>query len=117
MKQIYCEKWSKVLGASSTLYIFSDRVKSGHVLHVKNCFGHSAQLEANDIAHIGIQNGGTKVIVRCKKCNLAGEGVSTINDFYVGEGDQVYAYFPDADTTDTIELHVTGVLMSRDEFK
>ena len=117
MKQIYCEKWSETVDASHSRYVISDRVKAGHMLHVHNCFAHAPEREANDIAHIGVQNGGTKVLVRARKWNVAGEGVSAFNDFYVGEGDQVYAYLPDADSTDTIELHVIGVLMTLDEWR
>lgn len=117
MGQIYTEKWSETVDASHSKYVFSDRVDTGTVLHVKNCFAHAPERSANDIVQMGIQNGGTKVIVRARKWNIAGEGVSALNDFYVGEGDQVYAYFPDSIATHTIELHVIGVVMTLDEWR
>ena len=117
MRQIYCEKWSETVDASHSKYVFSDRVKPGWMLHVHNCFGHAPERKSADKAHIGIENGGTKVLVRSRSWDVAGDGVSALNDFYVGEGDQVYAYFPDADSTDTIELHVIGILMTLDEWR
>jgi len=117
MGQIYCEKWSEKVDAAHSLYVFSDRVEPGMVLHVMNCFAHAPEREALDRVHLGVQNGGTKVLIRARKWNIAGEGVSAFNDFFVGEGDQVYAYFPDADNTNTIELHVIGVIMTLDEWR
>ena len=117
MKEIYCSMWSEVLDQAHDRYVWSEKIPNGTVLHVMNCFGHAPEREANDIAQIGIQNGATKVIIRCRKWNVAGEGVSAFRDFYIGEYDKIYGYFPDADDTDTIELHVTGVLMTRDEFR
>jgi len=117
MKQIYCEKWSETVDASHSKYVFSDRIDPGKILHVKNCFAHAPEREALDIVQLGVQNGGTKVLIRARKWNIAGEGVSAFNDFFVGEGDQIYAHFPDADNTDTVELHVIGVLYTLDEWR
>jgi len=43
--------------------------------------------------------------------------MNALNDFFVGEGDQVFAYFPDSDNTNTIELHVIGTIMTVDEWR
>jgi len=117
MKQIYTEKWSETVVASHSKYVFADKVKPGMILHVTNCFAYAPEREASDEAHIGVQNGATKVIVRARKEAAVGFGVSAYNDFYVGEGDRIYGYFPDADNTDTIEIHVIGVLMTVDDFR
>ena len=117
MGQIYCEKWSETVDASHSKYVFSNKVRPGHVLHVKNCFAHAPEREINDIIQMGVRNGGQDILVRSRGGAIAKEGMSALNDFYVGEGDQVYVYFPDSDDTDTIELHVIGVLMTRDAWR
>jgi len=117
MKQIYCEKWSETVDASHSKYIFSDRVKTGHVLHVHNCFAHAPEREVNDISWLGVRNGGQDILVRARGGAVAKEGMSALRDFYVGEGDQVFAYFPDSDNTDTIELHVIGIMFTLDEWR
>jgi len=117
MKEIYCEKFSETVTQAHDRYVHQDPVPNGKVLHVSNCFAYAPEREANDSAQVGIQNGAQKILMRVRDWNIAGAGVSALNDFYVGEYDHIYAYFPDSDDTDTIELHVTGELMNRDEFR
>lgn len=117
MKEIYCERFEEVVVQGHLRYVWAYPVPNGKVLHVKNCYAYAPDREANDRTVIGIQNGATKVLIRTRKWNVAGDGVSALNDFFVGEYDSIYAYFPDSDDTDTISLHVTGVLMDRDEFR
>jgi len=117
MKEIYCRMWSEVLDLAHDRYVWSDLIGNGNVLHVKNCFVYAPERKALDVIEMGIQNGATKVLIRARKWNNAGEGLSALNDFFVGEYDKIYGHFPDADDTDTISLHVTGVLMTRDEFR
>jgi len=117
MKEIYCSMFSEVVTQAHDRYVWSDLIGNGNVLHVKNCYAYAPERKANDRATIGIQNGATKVLVRSRKWNVESDGVSALNDFFVGEYDKIYAYFPDADSTDTISLHITGVLMTRDEFR
>ena len=117
MKQVYCEKWSETVDASHSKYVFSDKIPPGHMLHVHNCFAWAPDREQNDLVRIGVRNGGVDVLVRVRASRLDNYGLSAYNGFFVGEGDQVYAYFPDADNTDTIELHVIGILMTLDEWR
>ena len=117
MKQIYCEKWSETVETSHSKYVFSDRVRPGHVLHVHNCYAHAPEREVADITWLGVRNGGQDILVRARGGAVAKEGMSALRDFYVGEGDQVFAYFPDSDNTDTIELHVIGIMFTLDEWR
>jgi hypothetical protein len=117
MSQIYIEKWSEVIDSDHLKYVFSDRIRTGSVLHVYNCFAYSAERDANETVQIGVLNGGTNVLVRSRAGSAAKEGVSALNHFLVGEGDQVYAYFPSADNEDTIELHIIGELFSLEEWR
>ena len=117
MREIYCSRWDETVTQAHDRYVWSEPVPNGKVLHVKNCYAYAPDRAANDRTQLGIQNGATKVLVRSRKWNVAGDGVSALNDFFVGEYDKIYAYFPDADSTDVISLHVTGVLMNRDEFR
>jgi len=117
MRQIYAEKRSEKVTATHSKYVFSDRIEPGKVLHVKNCFAHAPERSLSDVIWMGIRNGGQDILVRARGGAIAKEGMSALRDFFVGEGDQVFAYFPDAADTHTIELHVIGVLMPLDEWR
>lgn len=117
MKRVYAEKWSKTAETAPEKYVLSDRIKPGTILHVHNCYAHAPERETSDIIHLGVRNGGQDILVRARGGAIAKEGMSALNDFFVGEGDQVFAYFPDAYDTHTIELHVIGVLMSLDVWR
>jgi len=117
MRQIYINKWSEVVDATHSKYVLSDFIKPGEILHVHNCFAHAPEREVSDIIHMGVRNGVGDVLIRARGGAIAKEGMTNLNDFFVGEGDQVFAYFPDSDNTDTIELHVIGCLLSIDEYR
>jgi len=117
MRQMYIECWSETIDASHSKYVYSDRVPAGHVLHVMNCYAHSPDGAVADIVQIGVQSGGKLCRIRCRGKDLAKEGMSALNAFLAGEGDRVYAYFPDADNTDTVELHINGILVPAKEWR
>jgi len=110
MRQMYIDSWSDLKIAGHSGYVFSERVRTGEVLHVQNCYAHAPNRAASAIIQIGIRNGSKDVLIRARGGAIAKEGMSSLNDFFLGEGDQVFAYFPDAAEDDTIELHVIGVL-------
>jgi len=112
MRQIYIKKWSEKIGAGHSNYIFSDRVKSGKVLHVHNCYAHAPERAATEITRLGVRNGGDDVLIRARAAGTTAEGMSARRDFFVGEGDQIFAYFPSAESGDTLELHVVGCLLT-----
>lgn len=112
MRILYTESWSEKLGADHSKYIFSDRIPQGHVLHVHTCFAHAPEREATELIHLGVRNGGKDILVRARGPAVAAEGMSARRDFFVGEGDQIFAYFPSAAENDTIELHIIGHLMA-----
>ena len=111
MRQLFAHTWSETIEASRSKYVYSDRVQPGKILHVHSCCALSPQGEVTDLVKVGIRNGGQKTVITSKPVTIVGEGISTPMDFFLGEGDQVFGYFPSADTTDTIELHVIGVLV------
>lgn len=117
MRQIYIRKFSETFVSAPGGYVYSDRVKPGHILHVHNCFAYSPQFAPNDIIVIGIKTVGQKVLIRARSPGVAAEGMSARRDFFCGEGDSIFAYFPNASDTDTLELHVVGCLLSLDEFR
>ena len=117
MRQMYIECWSETIDASHSKYVYSDRVPTGHVLSVMSCYAHSPDGAIADIVMIGVQSGGKKCMVRSRGKDLAKEGMSALNTFLVGEGDQVFAYFPDAGSTDTVELHVNGIIIPAKEWR
>lgn len=117
MSQIYIEKWAGTVVAGHSKYVLSDRVQVGHVLHVKNCYAYAPEIAPNDKVRVGVRNGGVDVYARVRGTETKNTGLSTLNEFFVGEGDQVFAYFPDADNTNTIELHVMGELFRLEEWR
>ncbi|MBA7494447.1 hypothetical protein ES702_05023 [subsurface metagenome] len=117
MRRVYIEKWSETVDAAHSKYVFSDRVDPGYVLHVHSCYAHAPQRAANAIIWLGVRDGVKDVLVRARGGAIAKEGMSALRDFFVGEGDQVFAHFPDSVGGNTIELHVIGCLISLDEWR
>ena len=114
---MFIEFWSETVTAGHSKYVLSDRVPSGHVLHVMNCYASAPEAEVNDVVWIAVRSGGSDYLVRKRKVRLDNVGLSALNSFLVGEGDRVFAYFPDADNTDTIELHLNGFLIPIKEWR
>ena len=117
MRRIYINKWATTPDATPSLYVLSDPVEPGYVLHVHNCYAHAPERAANEIVQLGVRNGIGDVLIRSRGAGITAEGMSARRDFFVGEGDQVFAYFPSATTTDKIELHIVGCLISLDEWR
>jgi len=117
MREIFTGVWSEIVTQAHDRYVWSDPVPVGKVLLVQNMYGHGHEREAKDRIKLGVKNGATQVLARARKWAVSGEGLSALNPFFVGEYDKLFAYFPDADDTDTIELHVIGILMTRDDFR
>ncbi len=117
MREIFTGVWSETVTQAHDRYVWSDPVPVGKVLHVQSMYGHGHEREALDRIKLGVKNGATQILARARKWANSGEGLSIINGFFVGEHDKLYAYFPDSDDTDTIALHVIGVLMTRDDFR
>lgn len=117
MAILYSERWSETVDASHSKYVFSDPIKTGHLLHVHSCFAHAPERKISDIIHIGVRNGAVDILVRARGGAVAKEGLSALHDFFVGEHDRVFAYFPDSDATDTIELHIIGCLKTLKEWR
>ena len=117
MRQVYINKWCETVVTAPSLYVLSERVAPGYILQVHNCFAHAPERTANEIIQIGIRNGIGDILLRVRGAGTPAEGMSVLNAFFVGEGDQIFAYFPSATGTDSIELHVVGCLISLDEWR
>jgi hypothetical protein len=65
---------------------------------------------------IGLRNGGQDMVLQAQATAAAQKGSLVGTDFFVGEADQVFAYFPDAENNDTIGIHLNGVLIPLDEW-
>lgn len=117
MRQLYINKWSEKIGADHSKYILSDAIKAGQVLHVHNCYAHAPERAATEIIWLGVRNGIGDVLVRARAAGTTAEGMSARRDFFVGEGDQIFAYFPSAESGDTLELHVVGCLIDLDSWR
>jgi hypothetical protein len=113
MRQLYSRSFTVTWATGDSGYVFSDRIDSGFVLHVKTCFAYAPEREANDDIVIGVRNGGQDIILQAQATLAVQLGSSVPGEFYVGEGDQIYAYFPDADNGDSIGLHINGAIYPR----
>jgi hypothetical protein len=117
MKQIYSRSFTVTFSTGDSGYVLSEKVDPGYILHVHSCFAYAPQREANDDIVIGIRNGGEDVILQAQATVATQLGSVAPLDFFIGEGDQVLAYFPDADDTDKIGIHLNGVLIPLKEWK
>jgi len=117
MRQIYVNKWDDTVTATHNKYVLSDRVKAGEILHVHTCFCYAPSSNTGDIITFGVRTGIFDVTCRSRGCTNRKEGLSSLRDFFVGEGDQVFAHFPDSAVGHAIGLHIVGCLLSIDEYR
>jgi len=117
MRQIYTRSFTVTFLTGDSGYVFSENIKSGHVLHVHSCCAYSSAREASDDVIIGIRELAGDFMLTAQAPLAAQRGVDVPKDFFVGEGDRVFAYFPDADNTDVLELHINGEFMTREDYE
>jgi hypothetical protein len=117
MRQIYNRSFAVVFTTGDSGYVFSDKMEPGDVLEVKSCCAYSSSRDANDDVVIGIRNGGQDVILTAKAPLAAEWGVETQTPFLLGESDQAFAYFQDADNGCTLEIHINGILTPLKEWE
>jgi hypothetical protein len=116
MRQIYSRSFTVVWITGDSGYVFSEKIDPGYILHVHSCFAYSPLRDANDNIVVGLRNGGQDMILMAQATAAAQKGSAVGTDFFVGEGDQVFAYFPDAEYNDTIGIHINGVLIPLSEW-
>jgi hypothetical protein len=117
MRQILSRRYAVTWTTGASAYVYSDQVPPGYVVHVKSCVAYSELRDASDDVVIGYTDGGEKIIVTAMATLAAQFGIAAQNDFYVGEGDKVFAYFPDVENNDVIELHINGMLLTVADFE
>jgi hypothetical protein len=117
MRQIYCRSFTVTFTTGDSGYVFAEKIDPGQILHVHACFAYAPEREANDNIVIGVRNGGQDIVLIATATLAVQRGANTPTDFFIGEGDQLYAYFPNVDNTDSIGIHINGVLMSREEWE
>lgn len=117
MRQIYSRSFTVTWLTGDSGYVFSEKIDPGYVLHVLSCSAYSPERELSDDVVIGIRNGGQDIILTAQAPLAAQRGVDTPTDFYVGESDQVFAYFPDVDNGDSIGIHLNGILLTLPEWE
>jgi len=117
MRQILSRRYAVTWTTGASAYVYSEQVPPGYVVHVKSCAGYSEQRDASDDIILGYTDGGEKIIVTAMATLAAQMGITASRDFYVGEGDKVFAYFPDVENNDTIELHINGTLLPIADFE
>jgi hypothetical protein len=117
MRQIYCRSFTVIFTTGDSGYVFAEKIDPGQVLHVHACFAYAPEREANDNIIIGVRNGGQDIVLNAAATLAVQRGLNTPTDFFIGEGDQLYAYFPNVDNTDSIGIHVNGVIMDRKEWE
>ncbi len=116
MKQVYSRKFTATFATGGSKYVFADKIDPGYVLHVFSCAAYSPGRDASDDVIIGIRNGGQDIVLTAQAPLAAQLGVDAPGSFFVGEGDRVFANFPDVGNTEVIELHINGVLVPLEEW-
>jgi hypothetical protein len=117
MRQLYTRGWNIVWHTGDSKYVFSERIDAGWILHVHSAFCYAPERDASDKITLGIHNGGDDIILRAQATLAVQLGMEATNDFFIGEGDQVFAYFADVENNDTIGIHLNGVLIPRIEWE
>jgi len=117
MKQIYMRSWSVTFLTGDSGYVFTEKIRPGEVLFVLSCFAYAPTRKASDDIIVGIRNGSGDFILAAEAPLEVQYGMQAGVGVYVGEGDQVFAYFPDADNGDAIAIHIMGVLMELKDFQ
>lgn len=113
MRQLYMRAWEIEFSTGDSGHVFSEKIDAGKVLHVHNCFAYAPERDQNDEMILGIRHGGQDIIIRAQAPAAVQKGLSALTDFYMGEGNQLYAYFPDAENGDTLGIHVVGEISPR----
>jgi hypothetical protein len=116
MRQVYNRSFTATLVSGGSRYVFSEKVASGMVLHVHSCFAYAPERLANDHISIGLRNGGEDVVLQAQATLAQQLGASTQCGFFVGENDQVFGYFSDADDGNHISINLNGVLIPLPEW-
>jgi hypothetical protein len=111
MRQIYSRSFTVVWKTGDSGYVFAEKIDPGYILHVHSCFAYSPLRDKDDNIVIGLRNGGQEMILHAEAPLAVQKGAAVGTNFFVGEGDQVFAYFPDAKNLDTISIHLNGVLI------
>jgi len=117
MRTVFCEKYGREVAAVDNRLVKSDRIRPGYVLHVMNCYAYAPESETNDVICILVRSGGQDICVRYRGTPAVKRGLSALNEFLVGEGDQIIGCFPNSDEGDTIELCINGFLMPVSEWR
>lgn len=109
--------WSATFSTGGSSYVFSEKIKPGLVLYVLGCFAYAPERDNNDDVIIGVRDGAGDFILAAEAPSGAQYGVQAGVGVYLGEGDQMFASFPDAENGDTLEIHLMGVMMTLAEFQ
>jgi len=117
MKQIYARSFAVIFYAGDSGYVYSEKISPGMVLRVETCFAYAPEREASEEIILGIQDGAEKIIIRAAAPLATQKGVANDNPFSMGEGDQLFAYFPNAEDADQLAIHVIGVSYTLDEWR
>ena len=111
MRHIYNRSFVRAWATGEDTEIIGETVDPGWVLHVHSCFAYAPEREANDDIIVGVRTGGQDLILMAQATAAAQKGSAVAYGFYLGEGQALFADFPDVDNGDEIGLHVSGVLM------
>lgn len=117
MRQVYSRSFTVTFKTGDSGYVFAERIDPGQLLHVHSCFAYAPERDPNDNIIIGLRNGGQDFIIQAQAPLAQQKGMAAATDFFVGELDQPFAYFPDAENGDTIGIHINGVLLPRCEWE
>lgn len=117
MRQVFSRRYAATYATGGSKYCYSEQVPPGYVVHVKTCVAYCSEREASDDVIIGILDAGQEIYLTATATLAAQRGVSVNSDFFLGEGDKAFGYWPDVDDGDILELHINGTLLTLEDFQ
>lgn len=117
MRQVYSRSFTVTFATGDSGYVLSDRIDPGYVLRVRSCYAYSPEREASDAIYIGIRDGATDIVHFMIAPVATLKGSDMRNELLIGEGDQVFAYFPNCDSGDTLGLNLNGELIPLEDWE
>jgi len=97
--------------------VYGERVLPGWILTVKSCYMYVPDIATPDKLLILVETDPEEIEIRARGKESGRLGISTLNDFYVGEHQRVVGYAPNSGVGDKISLTVIGYLTPLWDFR
>ena len=111
MRLEYQHRVREIVTAGHDKRVYGEYVKPGLILNVISCFLHMPDSKINDVATLYVERPGLHLEIRSRARDAAKQGMSSLNPFYVGEGQRVVGESLSSGLNDELCLTVIGELI------